>query len=73
MKVAPTRRRIEASLGKMPTTSVRRLISRLSCSIRWPLGECRHSPRDGFVEGNFVAVLPGKGHVGEDVLLSPRP
>ena len=33
MRIAPTRRRIEASFGKMPTTSVRRLISPFSRSI----------------------------------------
>ena len=43
-----------ASLGKMPTTSVRRLISPLSRSI-------------GLVECSLVRCCGGKAHVGEHV------
>ena len=43
-----------ASLGKMPTTSVRRLISPLSRS-------------SGLVECSLVAVGGREGHVGQDV------
>ncbi len=47
---------MDASLGKIPTTSVRRLISPFRRSI-------------GFVLCSFVRCCGGKGHVGEDVLL----
>jgi hypothetical protein len=43
-----------SSLGKMPTTSVRRLISPLTCSI-------------GLVELQLGAMCDRKGHVGEHV------
>ena len=55
-RMAPTSRVMAASLGKIPTTLVRRLTSAWSRSI-------------GFVECNFWAVLPGEAHVGEDVVL----
>ena len=54
--MAPTRRVIAASLGKMPTTSVRRLISPLRRS-------------SGLVEWILARCSLGKRHVGEDVLL----
>jgi hypothetical protein len=43
-----------SSLGKMPTTSVRRLISPLKRSI-------------GLVECSLVRCCGGKGHVGEHI------
>ena len=55
-RIAPTRRTMASSLGKMPTTSVRRLISPL-----------RRSMRVGRVQ--LGAVLAREGHVGEHVLL----
>ena len=45
-----------ASLGKIPTTLVRRLTSAWSRSI-------------GFCGVQLLAVLPGEAHVGEDVVL----
>ena len=55
-RMAPTSRVMAASLGKIPTTLVRRLTSAWSRSI-------------GFVGVQFLAVLPGEAHVGEDVVL----
>ena len=55
-RMAPTRRVMAASLGKMPTTSVRRLISPLTRS-------------SGLVEWILARCSLGKAHVGEHVLL----
>ena len=55
-RMAPTSRVMAASLGKIPTTLVRRLTSAWSRSI-------------GFVECNFWRCSLGKAHVGEDVVL----
>ena len=55
-RIAPTSRVIAFSLGKMPTTLVRRLISPLRRS-------------SGFGRMQLLAVLPGEAHVGEDVVL----
>ena len=56
---APTRRYDRSLVGKIPTTSVRRLISPLSRSIR--IGRI-----------DFAVVLARKTHVGEHVLLGIR-
>src|SRR6185312_1077372 len=55
--MAPTRRVMAASLGKMPTTSVRRLISPLRRS-------------SGLIEWIFGAMILWEAHEGEDVSLS---
>jgi hypothetical protein len=74
--MAPTKRVIAASLGKMPTTSVRRLISPLRRSsglVEWI--PARSADRARFAAGSagLLAangpVLLGEGHVGEHVLL----
>ena len=53
-RMAPTRRVMASSLGKIPTTSVRRLISPLSRSI-------------GLVLCSWTRCSLGKGHVGQHV------
>ena len=54
--MAPTSRVMAASLGKMPTTLVRRLTSAME-------------PFDRVCGVQFLAVLLGESHVGEDVVL----
>src|SRR5215472_2077773 len=53
-RIAPTRRMIATSFGKIPTTSVLRLISPLTRSI-------------GLVGMQFGPMLSGEAHVREDV------
>ena len=56
-RMAPTRRMMASSLGKMPTTSVRRLISPLRRSMR--IGRCR----------SWAGGRNGKLMIGEHVAL----
>ena len=56
MSSAPARRIAAASLGKLPTTSVRRPISRLTCS-------------SGLVRAQLAPVGGGEGGEGQQVLL----